>query len=238
MMEAEESHWWYLTLRRLVVRELWREGLGDEAVIADVGCGTGGTAAAVARCFPRAKIVGLDLAPEAIALAKRRGVGVLARASANALPLAPASLDAALLLDVLNHREVDGPAALAGVARALKPGGLLLVNVPAFASLRGRHDAAVHNDRRFTRGELEALLTAAGFEAGFRTYWNAALAPLIWALRVLSRCLPGEPRSDLSPPSRLVNGALGWLLRAELRLARIAPLPFGVSFFIAARRPK
>src|SRR2546423_1857932 len=74
--------------------------------------------------------------------------------------------------------------------RALKPGGRLLLNLPAFASLAGEHDVAVRAARRYTTKEARALVERHGFHVVRCSYWNMALTPAVWLVRRLSRRKP------------------------------------------------
>lgn len=76
--------------------------------------------------------------------------------------ISPASLDYVFTLDVLEHIEQDA-AAVVEIARKLKPGGRLLVYVPAFPVLYSSMDRKVGHFRRYRRGPLQAMVTAAGF---------------------------------------------------------------------------
>jgi SAM-dependent methyltransferase len=133
----------------------------------------------------------------------------------------------------------DDARALAELARVLRPGGRLCLNLPAYRWLAGEHDLAVETKRRYTRGEVGALLRAAGFAPERLTYWNAALLPAVAAARALSRRRgrgSGEARSDVRVPPWPINRALLALVRAEGRLLRRIDLPAGSSILGVARR--
>ena len=87
------------------------------------------------------------------------------RGSVLRLPFPDAAFDAVTSFDVIYHDWVaDDRAAVAEMARVLRPGGALLVRVPALEALRGAHDAEVLTRRRYTRGELGAARRARGLE--------------------------------------------------------------------------
>jgi len=92
----------------------------------EVGCGGGALARWLAR--QGARVLGLDAQPAAVARA--RGAGVPAAvASAEALPLAAASVDVAVVFNSLHHFP-EPQAALAEIRRALAPDGLVYVAEP------------------------------------------------------------------------------------------------------------
>ena len=146
-------------------------------------------------------------------------------------------------LDVISDAGVEiEAAALDELYRALKPGGRLLLNLPAFTALAGEHDVAVRTARRYTTKEARALVEAHGFHVERCSYWNMTLTPAVWLVRRLSRRKPLDAttaHSDITPPVAPVNRALLGIARLERRLLRRVPrLPFGSSLLILARKER
>lgn len=232
MRAVEDSHWWYRGLHALVLRALGRHATRRTRIV-DIGCGTGGMAARLSGDVLRAA---LDFNPEAVGYCRARGIRRLLRGDASALPFSDGSADAVLMLDVLYHKNIAEPmAVLREVGRVLVPGGIVVLNVPAYQWLYSSHDVAVHTGRRFTRGEINGLLREAGFEVVESSYWNTALFPAICAVRLLRRWVP-PGSSDVKAGSPLVNGMLGVVLAMERACMALFPLPFGVSIFVVAIR--
>ena len=243
MYAAEDRLWWYLGLRENALALLGLDraaGAGPRRIL-DAGCGTGGMAA---RLTPFGPVVGIDLAKFAVAVCReRRGLGATVVASITELPFPDASFDLAVSMDVISDAGTgDDARALAELARVLRPGGRLCLNLPAYRWLAGEHDLAVETKRRYTRREVRALLRAAGFAPERLTYWNAALLPAVAAARALSRRRETgqhgaeEAQSDVRVPPRPINRALLALVRAEGRLLRRVDLPAGSSILGVARR--
>lgn len=234
MREAEERQWWYVGMRAVSLA-LLRPALPARAVRSlDAGCGTGANLERLAALGPS---VGVDLSAEALAFCRARGVSV-ARGSVLALPFRDASLDVVTSFDVLYHRWVtDDRQAVAELARVLRPGGLLLVRVPALKLLWGAHDEEVHSRHRYTRGELEALMRGAGLAVERSSYANFFLFPLLLARRTLDR-VTGRHGSDVGFLPAPLEWLFGALLAAEAALlARGLALPVGASVFALARKP-
>jgi len=235
MFEAEERQWWYAGQRRIALA-LLREALrGVEAPrLLDAGCGTGYNLVALAQL---GRACGVDLAPPAIAGCRERAVTAV-RGSVLRLPFADASFDGVTSFDVLYHAWVgDDRAAVAEMARVLRPGGVVLVRVPALQALWGAHDAEVLSRHRYTRAELLALLESAGLRTETASYCNALLFPLLFARRSLDRLLSREG-SDVG----FLPAPLEWLFRHALfaeaaLLHRGLRFPIGASVLALGRKP-
>lgn len=227
LFELERRHFWYVGLHALLCGALSRCG---GARLLDAGCGTGGLLLA------RPGATGVDRSPLALEFCARRGLSRLACADVARLPFADGRFDVVVSADVLYHRGVvDDGAALAELARVTRPGGAVILNLPAGRALRGAHDDFVHGARRYDRADVAALAARAGLRVERLTSWNCALLPAAWIVRRLSR--GGPPRSDVSLPPAPLNALLAAWLRAEAWLALRTGLPFGLSVFAVLRRP-
>ncbi len=234
MRSVEDDHWWYRALRGHVIASLRLPN--RNFALLDAGCGSGGMLARLHAEFPAADLTGLDISEHALQLTKDRGSNAqLVLGSVDRLPFEDARFDAVVSLDVLYHRDVDDRMAVREMHRVLRPGGVLLLNLPAFDFLRGSHDVAINTARRYTRSQLARLLREANFTIETLTYWNMLLLPAVAAVRWASRGKT-EVRSDLSSPPAAVNELLGGIARTELALSRRMPLPFGTSLFAVARK--
>ena len=241
MYRLEDTHWWFVARRNLVLAAL--ERLGRRAHrergaapprLLDVGCGTGGT---LERLGPFGCAVGLDLEPLALQFCRERGHAALVRGSATALPFADRSFDVVLALDVLEHIP-DHEAAAREIARVLRPGGHALITVPAYRSLWSRHDVALMHQRRYRAGEVRRLLSRSGLRPDLLTYTVSAFLPIVWVVRTVQRLRPhGPTRADTLPTAPVLNRILRTYLEAEGRVALRTRLPFGVTVFAIARKP-
>jgi SAM-dependent methyltransferase len=237
MALREERHWWYAGMRRVALAVLATALDGNRDVrILDAGCGTGGTTVELRR-FGR--VVGVDLAWEALEPARGRGLERLARGSVEQLPFRDGVFDVATSFEVVYHLGVaSDTSALREIRRVLKPGGLLLLRVPAHDWLRGEHDRLVHTRHRYSRAEVATKLSDAGFRVDQLTWANTVLFPPAVAKRLLERSSPdpassGEP--DLWQPPGPINAALETAVAIEAALIpRRVPLPFGLSILAVA----
>jgi SAM-dependent methyltransferase len=227
----EDTHWWFRSKRTLVLSLLRRYGaLRGPGV--DVGCGAGGTLAALGT---RGTWVGVDAEPVALALSQRRGLGRLVGGVAETLPFRTGTFAACLCLDLLYHRNVSSEAgALRECHRVLRAGGLLVVTDSAYRWLRSAHDGAMHGARRYTRRELLERVRSAGFTPLLASYAYCLVFPAVAAVRLSRR---GQAAgSDVFPLPRPLNTLLLGVQAVERGLLRVAPLPFGSSVVVVARK--
>ena len=157
-----------------------------------------------------------------------------------ALPFQDQTFDVITSIDVLYHARVDDRAAVQEMARVLKPGGCVIVHLPAFEWLRSEHDAAVWTRRRYTRREVAALLQDAGLTVRASYYRNQLLFPLLALVRLLKRrrVEAAQAVSDVALVPAWLNVMLRVVLRLETALPqRIRQAPFGLSVFCVAQRP-
>ena len=174
----------------------------------------------------------MDASPIACALARGRTTAKIRENSITALPFWDDSIDGIATGDVLYHIS-DVAAVLQEFARCLKPGGVVVLNEPAYRWLWSYHDTAVESKHRFTRPELAALCRQAGLEVVFASYANSFALPFIAARRKLFP--PKQPTSDVKVYPALVETIFSRLARLEHSwMRRGLPVPAGSSVFVVA----
>lgn len=238
--EVEARHFWFRARSRLVVSTL-REALGPPRgrSVLDIGCGTGFVMAALERAG--FAVAGLDMHLEGLRHARARTRGPLFCESATRVPFS-SQFDAVTLLDVIEHT-ADDVAVLREASGALRPGGALLVTVPAHQRLWSAVDEAWGHRRRYSRASLVAAMRAAGLIVPAARYFGALLLPAQVAQRMR---LGGRPprseaerarltRDALRVPPEPVNGLLYLAALADLALSRF-PGSIGTSLIAVGRR--
>ena len=229
----EDHHWWFVGRRGLVLQELARHGAAGLVPILDVGCGTGGMLRHLAQ-FGDA--IGLDSAPEAAAGCRQREAPFI-QGWATRLPFAESSIGTITALDVIEHVP-DDAGVLNEIFRVLRPGGLLLLTVPAYQFLWSQHDVLNHHQRRYRRRGIQDLVTRSGFDIEKLSYYNTFLFPAAVARKSIMRFSRKEgPASHLDDVSAPLNAILRRILLSERSMVRRWNLPFGASLICAARRP-
>jgi SAM-dependent methyltransferase len=234
MAAVEDRHWWFVSRREIFSRLLGRFAPAAGGLIVDLGCGTGGNLGMLRH---HGAVVGLEMDPAAAAVAARRGNVVQIDADAG-WPLAADAVDVVTAYDVLEHIE-DEQQVLRRVHATLKPGGRLILSVPAYQWLWSAHDDVLHHLRRYRSSDLAALAAATGFEVEYLSYHNLVLLPVAMVTRVLSRLLGGAVADENRVPPRPVNALLRMVYSAERHLlGRGWRLPFGLSIVAVLKRPR
>ena len=234
MAELDQQHWWFTARRRIlsaVIRRVARPPAG--ARILELGCGTGHNLDMLG-AFGRVEASELD--DHARALATERLGRAVEKVALPDLSKFPAdSYDMIALLDVLEHVP-DDKGSLAAILTRLKPGGAVLLTVPANPWMWSAHDVAHHHHRRYRKREIAALARAAGYDIELLSPFNTMLFPLIAGVRLLNK-VRGHDSADDALPAPPVNRALDRLFGAEAGLIGRLPFPFGVSLVAVLRRP-
>jgi SAM-dependent methyltransferase len=240
MFDLETDYWWYVGLHHLVLHFLGLEKHRNSPLeVLDAGCGTG----RLMKLCQAAGLdpLGLDLSGEALRLCRLRGLGSLVQGSISEIPFQSDMFDVVVSLDVADCLEGDEMAhSVSEMHRVLKTGGALILNLPAYNSLRSQHDRVQHILHRFNAHELRSILNEIGLQPQVCTYRNTFLFPIAAAVRLLKRRqLRGQEssRSDLKPLPRSINTALTWILSVENSVIKAGVhMPLGLSVFCVARK--
>lgn len=236
MYQLESTYWWFVARRRLIEEQLRLNcGKGADAKVLDVGCGTGYNLEMLAQF---GQVFGTDFSEHALEFCHRRGFQNVSLARAESLPFDADTFDVVTALDVLEHVD-DDLSGLADIHRVTRPGGLLIVTVPAYGFLWSEHDEALQHRRRYSAHELRNKLTNAGFEVVRSTYFITLLFFPIFFMRIAQNLSKKslEPKTSHVLLPRWANWLLVKLLDLERLYLRLLNLPLGVSIVCLARKP-
>jgi len=234
-----EEYFWLSGQNTLVERQLkpCLEAVARKAApgairILDLGCGPGNT---LTRFSRYGNVYGLDSSPHALSFTRSRGVKRIFSGECTAIPIASASFDCVLALDVLEHI-ADDESAMREIARVLRPGGLFFFTVPAFMSLWRYHDVMYGHHRRYTKAEFTEKVMRAGLEISSCHFFKCIFFPPLWVLAKLERLwlIPRRDNFYATPGwlNRLMEALIVW--ECESGFAR--HIPFGVSLLCFGHR--
>ena len=235
MLAVDEHHWWYRGRRKVIRAELDRLELAAGAEILDAGCGSGRT---LQELVDYGTVHGIELDPDAAAHARGRDCGEVREGRLEELPWPDDRFDLITCLDVIEHTP-DDRVTLRELRRVCKPGGYLLVTVPAYQALWSAHDEANHHFRRYNRRMLRVAASESGWRVERLTSFNTLLFPPAAAVRLLGRRRSGaEAKPDLVLGPAWLNSVLERPLSLEAAwLGRGRRLPAGLSLLAVLANP-
>lgn len=255
MHALETDYWWFVGRRALIASllEATRPFIdADAPQLVDIGCGTGANLPMLREAVgPSGAVFGLDFSPLALQWARTEGQRQggqlhLSQGDALSLPLRDNCADMVTMLDVLEHLSDDNRA-LGEVQRILKPGGALILSVPAYQHLWSAHDEALHHFRRYEKAGLNRVLVNAGFRVWRLSFAMSLMPPVAWFWRRF--VLPFAQRRPrdaarhsqgavLPPVPPAVNRMLVRYVGAEGKIIPRRPLRFGTSLVTVAFAPQ
>lgn len=234
MIKTSAAHWWFAARRRILDGVVASLTLPAEARIFEAGCGDGQNLPWLAK---HGKVSAIEMADDLREAASARGVAeVYAGHLPDGLPaqLLVKPFDAIVMFDVLEHIEADIDS-LKTLKTCLKPGGCIVIAVPAFPWLWSAHDEAHHHKRRYTKATLINALMAAGFTIHYISYYNFLLFPLAVAGRLAEKWFGTKESLGADIPPAPINALCREVFALERFLVPHIRLPFGVSLIAVAK---
>jgi SAM-dependent methyltransferase len=235
-LAVDDHHWWYRGRRRIIRAELDRLPLPRLPQVLDAGCGSGRM---LQELVGYGQVSGIELDRDAAVLARGRGLADVRVGRLEELPWATDTFDLITCLDVIEHT-ADDRLTLGELRRVCKPGGFMLVTVPAYQALWSLHDEANHHYRRYSRRMLREAALDSGWAIARMSSFNSLLLAPAAIVRVSQRRLGTNNgyTNDLELGPEWLNDALEQPLRLEagwLRHGRT--LPAGLSLLALLRKP-
>jgi len=242
MFEMENTHWWFVGKRLMIISMLKRIPGYDkdrkDLKILDLGCGTG---ALINRLKEYGAVVGLDFSKDALEFCVARECGLLCCGDIQKkIPFGDESFDLVIASDVLEHLE-DDMFTVQEIYRICKKNGFVLITVPAHQFLWSEHDVALHHRRRYRKSDLLNKVTASGFKIEKKSYTNSFILPFLAIFRLTKRISAGSSNSGKRSDCYInfpffINIFLISIMKLECNLLKIINLPFGSSVVCFARK--
>jgi SAM-dependent methyltransferase len=235
--QLEEQHWWFRSRRDIIFKLVQKLGIKRTSDILEIGCSSGILMEKL-RDTGFTNLTGIDISDAGIRQAQQRGLTNTFVMDGAKLDFADESFDLVLASDVLEHIE-DENAALREWTRLLRPGGQLIVFVPAFQFLWSQHDVVNHHFRRYSGAHLSDRVANAGLKIQRLSYWNCGLFFPAAAARLAQRFVrPANGGSDdLKPMPSWINNFLTQWVKMENSVLTNTSMPLGVSVFVIAQKP-
>jgi len=232
--KVETLHWWWVARKKIVLNLLDKHlNSKNKNLILDAGCGTG---AGMIYLSKFGKVYGVDLSPIAVRFCRKRGIKNVKVGSVLRLPYKDNTFDLICLMDVIEHIK-DDKKVIEEMHRVLKPGGLLLMTLPALPFIYSKHDSEQGHYRRYTKNDIKKLFKKNRFAEKKLTYFNLFLSSPIILIRLLSRV--GWPFTGLASfdskvnysihNKKIINLLLTKIFSFESILINNFDLPFGIS---------
>jgi SAM-dependent methyltransferase len=242
--ESSRDHFMDAWTRRALLDAVI-EAVRPNGVLLDAGCSSGYLLEAARRALPTATLIGVDLVAAGLRRAHETVPDAqLLLADVCDLPLLDGVADAVVSANLLEHVP-DDRAALGELHRALRPGGVAAIVIPAGPGTYDYYDRFLDHERRYARGELAAKGREAGFEVVRDAYLGSLIYPAFWAVKKRNRRVHPNPSPEQTRAlverdiARTKDSRLGALTTRIERalLERGIVIPFGIRGFTVLRRP-
>lgn len=233
--EVEAQHWWFIGRRKLFSVMLKSLDLKADCKILDVGTSTG-TNIRMLEDLKFDDVVGLDLSESAIEYCASKGFNNVQQGDVLDIPFEDESFDLVLATDIIEHVD-DDEKAMSELKRILRPGGILLITVPAFMLLWGKNDEEGHHKRRYLAREVKSLASIMKLDILTGFYFNFILFLPILMVRFLLKRIKNSSKSENEINSPLINSILTFVFKIDVFLSRFIHPPFGVSYLMLCKKP-
>lgn len=236
----EREHWWFRA-RAEILRSYIEANLPTSGnAIVNVGAATGRTTEWLSNF---GEVQSLEYEKDCIEFVKDKVPFPIRHGSVLELPYADNQFDLVCAFDVIEHVEND-LRAVQEMMRVCRPGGSMMITVPAHQHLWSDHDEINHHFRRYSIESLQKLVGQAGQgEIVFTSYFNSRLYPLIRWARKLGNAKnrlwkPRQVKSDFDKfPAGFLNSLLYTIMAGERKtLMKQEKLGTGVSILLHWRK--
>jgi SAM-dependent methyltransferase len=240
---AGDSHFIDLASRRQAVSQVAQYNSEETPVILDIGCSSGFLLTDLKAAFPRAFVMGADIIfGPLLNLANNMPDVPLLHFDLTRCPLPDNSLDVALILNVLEHID-DDALAVHQLYRILKPGGIVIIEVPAGPELFDIYDELLMHYRRYTLPGLRQIFLDSKFKILRQSHLGFFLYPGFFLIKQFHR----KKRSDISEEeipllvSQNINQTgdnplFHALMNFELAIGKAISYPFGIRCLLTVQK--
>lgn len=231
MSETESNHWWFAGRRTILESIIKNLNIPENAQILEVGCGTGGNLMMLKK-YGDVSAIEMDAKARSIAQAKASSnIDIRYGCCPSEVPFVnEKQFDLICMFDVLEHIDKDVDT-LSVLRSMLKPGGRLLITVPAYQWLFGYHDEFLHHKRRYSYSAIKNKVDKAGYSLERFSFFNTFLFPVVAVVRIKEKLLRLNSYTGTKTPPKAINILLKLIFTTEKYILKFINMPFGVSIF-------
>jgi SAM-dependent methyltransferase len=225
--EKGDEFFWFIGKNELLIKMAEEQGPFDKVL--NLGCGVGGNANNFSAF---GNVISADVDLFSVSCAKKYAEVV--RTDACNVPFKSNTFDCVILSDVLEHIEEDSRV-VSEIIPAIKPGGLIIITVPAIKFLFSTHDLALGHHRRYSRKELLDLCK--DLEVIRVVYWNFFNLLIVAPFRLIKKFLNLQSRPDPTKVPEPINKILLFLMRIENKIiTKGNSLPMGLTLVVLCKK--
>lgn len=239
---ADSNHFIDVASRQHAVEQLQKYITQPNSCILEVGCSSGFMLQAIRQTMPQAFVIGSDYVRQPLEhLAAQVPDIPLLQFNLLECPLPDASVDAIVLLNVLEHIKND-EAALLQLYRILKPGGVLVLEVPAGPKLYDVYDKLLMHFRRYARPQIVKLARKSGFNVVEQSHLGVFIYPPFWLVKQRNKRFLSEGEAVQKQivakniTSTGQNPLLKLAMQFELKLGKVVSYPFGIRCLLTCQK--
>ena len=214
----------------------------EKATILEVGCSSGHLLKRLNNAFPQTTIIGSDIVDEPLRrLATELPNTPLFRFDFLDCPLPDNSVDAVIMLNVLEHIE-DDAAIFKQISRILKPNGIAIFEVPAGPHLFDIYDKVLMHFRRYTLANLCGLAKNQGLKVIHKSHLGFFIYPAFWFVKKRNQRLLSAPEQlhrELTEKSIRSTGSsklFHFIMRVEIFLSKLISYPIGIRCLMTCKK--
>jgi len=243
LFQSEEKNFWFRVRNRIITKMISRH-VSRSSHILEVGCGTGFVSQYLKK--KGYHIDCADIFPQALRFCRLREAGDNYFQYNLSERIFIEEYDGICAFDILEHID-DDESAIRNIHDALKPGGRVVITVPAGKNLWSAIDQFTEHKRRYSYSELKAKLQNNGFTIIKLSYFMTFLYPFILLFRKFSFLNRAVNDTDMKQtilrqakrelqPGPIVNLLFYGIFSMEVPLIDRITLPFGSSLICVAKK--
>ena len=230
MYNNENTHWWWVSQRKILRKILNRYISNKTKNVLEVGCGTGGN---LLMLKEYGNLSAMEPDDDARRFANSKNICLVKKGILpNNIPF-DECFDLICMLGVLEHIDNDSET-LKSIKNKLKQKGVLVITVPAYKFLWGFQDVVFRHFRRYTKKQLTELFSKSGLKIKYITYYNTFLFPIIATIKILKNILGIKSGNEASMPWIPINNLLTKIFSSEKLILPTLSFPFGVHILVLA----